>query len=84
MPRLTVMRRFIRRQAEFRFNPYEMGEYLMEYDTRKVIRNCLRQDYINKVMFLRFIKLVAGSQRVLLMKVVLPTFPERKVGRAAG
>lgn len=30
-----------------------------------VIRNCLRQDSVNKVLFLRFISLSDGSQRVL-------------------
>lgn len=30
-----------------------------------VIRNCLRQDSVNKVLFLRFISLGDGSQRVL-------------------
>ena len=46
-----------------------------------VIRNCLRQDFISKVLFLRFIKLIGGSQRVLRMTMVLPTFAETKVGR---
>lgn len=49
-----------------------------------VIRNCLRQDSVNKVLFLRFISLSDGSQRVLRMTMVLPTFPERKVGQADG
>jgi hypothetical protein len=49
-----------------------------------VIRNCLRQDFINKTMFLRFIKLVDSSQRVLRMTMPLPTLGETKVGRAAG
>ena len=46
-----------------------------------VIRNCLRQDSVNKVLFLRFISLGDGSQRVLRMTMVLPTFAETKVGR---
>lgn len=49
-----------------------------------VIRNCLRQDSVNKILFLRFIKLADGSQRVLRMTMVLPTFAETKVGRADG
>ena len=48
-----------------------------------VIRNCLRQDFINKMMFLRFIKLVDGGQRVLRMTMPLPTLGETKVGRTA-
>ena len=46
-----------------------------------VIRNCLRQDFISKVRFLRFIKLIGGSQLVLRMTMDLPTFAETKVGR---
>ena len=49
-----------------------------------VICNCLRHDFINKMMFLRFIKLVDGSQLVLWMTMPLPTLGETKVGRAAG
>ncbi len=49
-----------------------------------VIRNCLRQDSINKVLFLRLIKLADGNQRVLRMTMVLPTFAETKVGPADG
>ena len=48
----------------------------MKYETRKLgnsetrklgnaIRNCLRQDFINEVLFLRLIKYVAGGRRVL-------------------
>ena len=46
-----------------------------------VIRNCLRQDFIHKVLFLRFIECVSGRRRVLRMTMVLPTFAETKVGR---
>ena len=49
-----------------------------------VIRNCLRQDSVNKMLFLRFIKLADDSQRVLRMTMVLPTFAETKVGLADG
>jgi len=49
-----------------------------------VIRNCLRQDFIHTVLFLRFIECIAGRRRGLWGAIVLPTFPERKVGRAAG
>ena len=47
-----------------------------------VIRNCSRQDFINKVSFLRFIKLADGSQRVLWMTMLLLTLGETKVSLA--
>jgi hypothetical protein len=50
----------------------------------KVIRNCSRQDSINLRMFLRTIESFDASERVLPMTMVLPTFPERKVGPAEG
>jgi len=37
-----------------------------------VIRNCLRQDYFYKVLFLRLIKYITGGWRVLRLIMVLP------------
>ncbi len=50
----------------------------------KVIHNCLRQDFIDKMLFLRFINLAEGIQRVLWMTMPLLTLGETKVRRAAG
>lgn len=40
----------------------------------KVIHNCLRQDFINKMLFLRFINLAEGIQRVLWMTMPFAYF----------
>jgi hypothetical protein len=55
--------------------------YPIKLDTRK--RHPQPAKYVQD-MFLRNIKIQEGNEQVLWMTMVLPTFPERKVGRTEG
>ncbi|AXY58079.1 hypothetical protein CDG60_16860 [Acinetobacter chinensis] len=57
---------------------------MKKFDTRKRHQQLSEAGYHLIKMFLRPTQYIIGIGRVLLMTMVLPTFPERKVGRTEG
>ena len=69
----------------FKWSMFFNGESKIYLIHVNVIRNCLRQAGLNSLDKVSAIKLIKGGiERVLRMTMVLPTFPERKVGRTEG
>ena len=55
--------------------------YHMKLDTRK--RHPLSEKYLQNIVSAKY-KIEEGNEQVLWMTMVLPTFPERKVGKTEG
>ena len=55
--------------------------YQMKLDTRK--RHPQLMKYLQDIVSAKY-KIEEGNEQVLWMTMVLPTFPERKVGRTKG
>ena len=53
----------------------------MKLDTRK--RHPLSEKYLQNIVSAKY-KIEEGNEQVLWMTMVLPTFPERKVGKTEG
>jgi len=55
--------------------------YQMKLDTRK--RHPLPEKYLQDIVSAKY-KIEEGNEQILWMTMVLPTFPEKKVGRTEG